>query len=203
MKKIIELIKSKIPLDSIKNHPLIIKLIDSYQALPPQRKKTVNIGGALGGIFILYLAFSSGFRTLEAIKSETEIKTGSLLKLALEYDNLIEKNQSQLKNIDQRLKSSKDWVPAQYLKGVFLTRANVSEPSIKIEDKPGKVFGDTQQIESQVEVKGLGLKQVVDVLNALSTPTQPLSIQNFSLEPVPANPNQLNLTMNVQSFRQK
>ena len=203
MKKLIEWIKSKIPLEAIKNHPLVTKLVDSYQALPPQRKKIVNIGGALGGVFILYLTFSAGFGWLSAIKLETEMKAGSLLKLALEYDTLLEKNQPQLKNIEQKLKSSKDWVPSQYLKSIFLTRANVPEPAIKIEDKPGKTFGDTQQIESQVEVKGLALKQVVDVLNALSAPTQALSIQNFSLEPVPANPNQLNLTMNVQSFRQK
>src|SRR3989338_981157 len=184
MKKIMEWIKSKIPLESIKNHPFFVKLVDSYQALPPQRKKIVNIAGGLGGACILYLALSSGFGKLEAIKTETEVKTGSLLKLALEYDDLVEKNTGQLTSIDQKLKASKDWVPSQYLKGVFLTGAQVPEPSIKIEDKPGKIFGDTQQIETQVDIKGLGLKQVVDILTALSTPTQHLSVQNFSLEPV-------------------
>ncbi|MBI2608368.1 MAG: hypothetical protein HYW47_02080 [Deltaproteobacteria bacterium] len=198
MKKILEYIKS------LKTHPLIIRATDMYETLPPERKKMVLFGGGALIILVVFLLFNSGFSYLDTLQFETKMKQDKLLKLALDYDELLSENRSQLASIENKLKAAKQWVPAQYLKDLFMKNAALAESSIQqMEDSPKRFVGATQEIETQVQLANVTLKQVIDILSALETPERPLSVQNLNIQTSPIQNNLLNVSFNIHSFRQK
>ena len=198
MKKVIEYIKS------LRTHPLIVRTTDMYEALPPERKKIVLFGGGALVILVVFLLFNSGFSYLDSLQFETKMKQDKLLKLALDYDELLVENRSQLASIENKLKSAKQWVPAQYLKELFMKSAALSESSIQqMEDSPKRFVGATQEVETQVQLANITLKQLIDVLRALEAPERPLNIQNLSVNVSPVQNNLLNVSFNIHSFRQR
>ncbi len=204
MKKWIEMMKSYLPLDSIKNHPLVLKLIDFYEALPPERKKAALIGGTGGILLTCFLIFNASFSYLHSVEEETKVKRDKILNIALEYDDLLTKNKSQLDTLEKKLETSKQIVPAQALKEILLKKGLMAEDAIKtLEDTPKKMIGEIQEVSSQVELARISLKQLVDILTALDSPMETWSIQSLNIQPMADNPDFLNTSLNIYSFRKR
>ncbi|MBI2027791.1 MAG: hypothetical protein HYS98_08355 [Deltaproteobacteria bacterium] len=199
-KKILELLQ-KLPFEKIKEHPLVVKLTESYRAIPPQRKKLVHIGGVCFGIFLIYLMIQGSVSYLNSLKQDIEFKRKEVVGLAQDYDQLMRQHKPFLDDLQKKIQSQEKWIPKEYFIE-FLKRQGIDEKSIEsIEDTPNRTFENLTEYVSKISLNRVSLKQISQVLSNVTKSEKTLSIQNVSMEK--KGENLLKVNLSISSLMRK
>ena len=201
MKKWILQIWNKIPMDRIKEHPLVVRVVSVYDELPPQRKKFVQWGAIGGSVLLLLLLIQSSFSYLDRLKQDIEYKRKEIVNLALEYDQYMTDHKQFLDDLQRKIHAQDKWIPKEFLTD-FFNKSGISDKNIEsIEDTPNRTFENMQEFVSKVVLKEVSLKQVTLTLSNLTKTNRVISLQNVSMEKTGGN--NLRVQMHISSLMKR
>lgn len=195
--------KETFSLEKLKENALLRSLFGKFEELPPDQKKIAAIGGAAVAIFFVFFLIYAGQTKVMALREEIEQKRENL-KLLSKYELRFNEQLAALTDLERDAKQqSADFSLLSALES-FATAAQIGRESIEsLSPKqlpPGEFFIET---EATVQLVRVTLRQLANYFYKIETSPWHLTIKEFKIKPRFDDPQFLNVTFKVTSFKPK
>jgi len=197
------LIKEMFSLEKLKESRLLSPLIQRFEELPPDQKKIAAIGGAAIVIFFIFFLIYMGQTKVSRLRDEIELKRENL-KLLSKYEQQFRKQEALLLALEREAKQQSADFSLLSLLESSATAAQIGRESIEsISPKqlpPEEFFIET---EATLQLVRITLKQLTNYFYKIETSPYHLTIKEVKIKPRFDNPQFLNVTFKVTSFKPK
>lgn len=195
--------KETFSLEKLKENALLRSLFGKFEELPPDQKKIAAIGGAAVAIFFVFFLIYAGQTKVTALREEIEQKRENL-KLLSKYELRFNEQLAALTDLERDAKQQgADFSLLSALES-FATAAQIGRESIEsLSPKqlpPGEFFIET---EATVQLVRVTLRQLANYFYKIETSPWHLTIKELKIKPRFDDPQFLNVTFKVTSFKPK
>lgn len=189
--------------DKLKESRLLGQAIHWFEGLPPDQKKIAAISGAAVIIFFIFLLIYIGQTKVGSLREEIGLKRENLAILS-KYEVQFTDQQALLSELEREAKQkSADFsllsTLEDFAKGAQVGRESIESISPK-QLPPGDFF---QETEATVQLVRVTLKQLSNYFYKIETAPYNLAIKEVKIKPRFDDPQFLNVTFKVTSFKPK